>query len=1229
MRRITFATLAVFWFAEYSLSQSASCADLNGYVASRNIGGTGYYNLINGYEEKAAQTYYFSGPGKISQVNVYGNFPSVGGVPLRISIFNVDANGRPTTQIAFADEIFWSSDNAAGFITASLPNGGAFVNGNFAVGVTLRNAWPYGNTFQLRYTGDGEGLGDDLSSLAGSSTGNNWSSALNNFNKDGDFYLVPKMTSFLTSDYSMSNNCINAGGTINFTNNSSLSLDSMFNRIGLNNYSGAAHYYTWNFGDGSPVAYTENVSHQFVNPGAYTVTLTCTVVGWEGTCTSVKALPISVGLSVNATAIVNNTCFGGNSGSFVASGGGGISPYQYSISNPSYQIPTTFSGLQAGNYTLSIKDANGCIKTSNVTITQPASMTFSTLTSTNATCGSMNGTITAAASGGVGAMQYKLNNGTFQSSGNFTGLSSGMYSVTAKDANGCLYTDYVAINNQNAPSLSEVSVTNSSCSGGSNGTIVLQGTGGSGILQYSINNGSTYQTSGSFLGLQAGTYTVVVKDASNCKFSEQITINQPAPISIHASTVQPDCFGGNNGQIVVNSATGGVGTLTYSLNNINFQSSQTFPGLTAGNYTIYTRDAASCIQQSAITLTQPNSLSIGYVANPALCNAEGDGSLQVNVSGGTAPFLYSIGGGNFQPTSVFNFLTSGNYPVTVEDAKGCTVSTNVSISQPAALTTTTTATNSTCGNNNGGLLAIASGGSGNGYQYSLDGINFNSTGSFTSLMAGNYYITVRDASNCKTVVSKTIYDANGPTIGLVSTTNIGCNNGSDGSITINGVTGGTGALQYSINGVIWTSANTFTNLGAGTYGVYVRDVNGCIGTSVVTLTQPSPFSITSTVNNATCHYANNGSLSVYAAGGSGTLAYSIDNGLSYQSSNTFNNLTSGSYTIIVRDAASCTGQITSIVSQPSEILFLNGILNVSCNNENDGSISVYAFGGTGTLNYSLDGINYQSTNAFNNLSGGTYTVFVKDANGCIKTNSVNVIEPAQLLLNSIVSNISCSGGNNGVIDLTVSGGVGGNEFTWSNNATSEDIFGLEAGAYTVIVEDNNGCTSSGAYVLTEPLMPIVLNGVVTPTTGNTGEIDATVTGGTSPYTFSWSNGEQTEDIIDLTPGNYTLTITDANNCETSEVFTVEDITSVDEHAENSNAQVVIYPNPATDELNIQSVKDIIQSVGILDVNGKLINTIDINQTVYSLDLRQLNPGMYFLQINNGEETTMKRFSVVK
>jgi hypothetical protein len=1227
MKKITLITTACLLSCFGAVAQTSTCVDLNGYVGSKNVGVTGFYNLQNGFEEKASQTYHYSGPGKVSQVRVYGSITGSNAVPLRVTVFNVDVNGRPTSALASVDEIFGPSDAALGYILVSMPAGGTTVSNDFAIGIEILNAAPWGTSFQLKYTGDGEGLGADLASLAGTSTGHNWSSAMTNFNKNGDFYLVPKMTNFIMPDFTASSHCLSTGGSVSFTNNSSTTQDTMFNQIGLDNYTGSNYYYSWNFGDGSAVSHSTNPSHTYATAGTYTVTLTNTLVGWEGTCNSSETMTISVGLATNANSISNVSCNAGNNGSFVAAATGGTSPYSYSLDGGLNYQTSAFNNLSAGNYTLQVRDANGCMSTSSFTITQPSAINFTTASSTNASCGNNDGSILVAAAGGAGSIQYQLNSGAFQTSGSYTGLAAGAYVVTAKDANGCTKVTTVMVNNLGAPALSVLSTTNVSCNGGNDGTIVLNATGGVGTLQYSINGGTTFQTTGSFLGLTAGTYSVMVKDASNCRQSSSVIISQPSAIAFTSTSYKTSCFGGNDGQINVTSAIGGIGTLTYSLNNGSYQSGTNFSGLAAGTYTISVKDAAACVQQATVIVTQPAQIMISNTVTAAGCYGYGNGSVVATVTGGTSPYSYSINGGEQQPTSGFYDLTSGTYTVMVEDINGCTASSNATIIQPTQVTATATATNSTCGNSNGGLLILATGGSGSGYQYSLDGINFNSSGSFSLLPAGNYFITVKDGTGCKSYLSKTIFDSNGPSITSSSSTDVACHGGHDGSITVNTVTGGTGTLLYSINGVVWSTNSTFVNLTAGAHSVYVKDANGCIGTISVTLSEPSGFVITNSLVNVNCHDANTGSATILAAGGAGTLAYSID-GTTFQSSNTFSNLPAGNYEVIVRDIASCMGETFFTITQPTEINFVTGILNVSCAGSNNGAITVYAYGGTGALVFSLNGNTYQSSNVFTGLPGGTYTVFVKDANGCVVNHAASVYQPDPLEINSNVSDVSCSGGNNGVIDLTITGGSGINNIVWSNGSVSEDIFSLNAGAYSVDVEDNNGCSATSSFVISEPLTPIIVNAVVVNTTGTSGMIDATVTGGTAPYTYSWSNGALSQDIGGLTPGTYSLTVTDVNGCISTNDFVVEDALSLTA-INGGSIEVNVYPNPSSDIATVEINGSTIEKISLVDMAGKTVFETESDVSKIEIQTSSLEPGLYFIHITVDGKTLLRKLNVIR
>ena len=1220
----------VFLLGITGMSAQSSCPDLNGYVDSKNTAGTGSYTLQIGQEEKAAQTYHYSGPGKIFSVRVYGNYPAMmGGVPLRVGIYDVDASGRPTTAIQTTNTTWWWFDNFAGYMTVNFGGGGVNVNNNFAVTVEVRTASPWGSSFQLQYTGNGEGLGEDLASLAGTSTGNNWSSAMNNFNKDGDFYLIPRMTNFMVSEFTPSTHCVAVSTPVFFTNTSSMTQDSMFNTIALQGYTGSLDFYDWDFGDGSPVSHATNPSHSYATAGTYTVTLTCNIDGWNNDCSVSSTQVISVGLGVTATA-TSASCNGSADGSVTLTATGGSTPYAYNLNSSAYQGSGVFNNLTAGTYTGNVMDDQGCVSSATVTVTQPTAITITNIASTNSSCGSSDGALLISATGGSGTLQYQLDANPFQSSSMFSNLASGFYTVTVKDANGCTTSMETLVNDQGAPTLQIMSQTNVSCHGGNNGSLVLLGSGGSGTLQYSVNGGTTWQTSGSFPNLSAGLYLVMVKDANGCTFAMKVSIMQPQAISFVVASTPATCHGDNDGTITVSSAIGGTGAFAYSVDGVNYQSGSTFNGLTAGNYTVYVRDVASCIATSTITVTEPTALTVSASVVNAGCNGEYTGSITMTATGGSPSYIYSIDGEYFQADNTFSELNAGTYSITTRDSHGCQVVTSVTVAQPTAVTATITTGSSTCGNSNGTLLAVAAGGSGSGYTYSIDGVNFSSNGSFSGLSSGNYNIVVHDGNGCGNVFVASIVDANGPTFTSVSSTNASCNGTGDGTITINSVSGGSGTLQYSVNGSTWQTSQYFTGLNAGTYSVLVKDANGCVGQTSITITEPTAITVTTVVVNVTCHGSSSGSITVNAAGGSGTLAYQLYGHTGYQSSNVFNNIPAGLYMVVVRDAAGCLGYIYATVTEPAAITIGAGVLNVSCNGGSNGAIYVNANGGTGTLQYSLNGVTYQSSTIFTGLTAGNYTIYVKDASGCVETSPMTITQPVALSVSSSVTDVHCAGGNDGVIDLTVYGGVYPYTFSWSNDASTEDIFNLTSGTYSVIVTDDNGCVNSQSFTINQPANPLIVNGVITNASSqfaSDGSIDITPTGGNGPYTFLWSNNATTEDISNITPGVYTVMITDANGCSTSGTYTVSFAIGIS--TQSVSAGISLYPNPAHESFTIDAGTGTVDKLDVMNVLGQSVYAAEPKASKVQVSTDSFTPGIYFVRIYSKGEMITKRVEVSK
>jgi hypothetical protein len=1232
---ITLIAAAALWCSS-GLTAQQTCTDLNGYVNSRNQGSTGYYQLSSGNEEYAGQTYHYNSTGKVISVRVYGNYPGLGGgVPLRIGVYHVDASGRPTSSIATVNVVWWWFHNISGHIDVTLPFGGVNVSSNFAVTVQLLNASPWGQSFNLQYTGNGEGHGNDLASLAGTSTGNNWSSAMTSFGKDGDFYIVPRMSHVNDPYFTMSSACVNTGNAVNFTNGSLLTVDSMFNKITLGGYTGVNSLYTWNFGDGTPVSVIKNPMHTFASAGSYVVTLTTRIEGWSTTCSKTYTAKVSVGLTAGVASFSNVSCNGGSNGVIVLSAQGGAPTYSYSLSGYAWQSSSTFSGLTAGPYQVFIRDAEGCVKTASLSISQPAGIAFNSAVSSNASCGNSDGNIVITTSGGAGSIEYKLNGGSYQTAGTFTNLPAGSYTITARDANTCTSATVVAVQDQGGPSITNINATQVPCNGTNLGSISVTTQGGTGNILYSINGGQSYQAGSTFPNLPAGNYAVMVKDAAGCTDVSAIAISQPQPIVVHASGLPALCNGGSSGQISVLNSSGGIGNHNYSINGINYQSGSLFTGLPAGTYTVFARDIASCVSTTTVLITQPTAVAVIVNGTSLTCNGGANGMITVSGLGGTPSYLFSLNGTSYQQAGVFTDLGAGTYTIMVKDANNCTSSGLMTITQPAAITTTVSTTNATCGNTNGGILVLGSGGTG-GFQYSLNGTNFYSSGSFSPLASGTYYVMVKDGASCTKIVSATIADSNGPNIVNHSFTNISCNGGNNGSISITGVTGGSGSLMYSINGVTWQSSPVFGNLPAGNYFVTVKDANGCSGTVPVTLTQPNPFLINPVTSNPLCNNAATGSATITAGGGAGFLAYGISASpsippLTYQSLNIFNNLSAGTYYVHVKDAANCMGVQSIQISEPAPINISLGVLNVPCYGDNNGQIYAFASGGTGALVYSLDGFSYSTVNTWNNLAGNAiYQVYVKDANNCVRTQTVIVSQPAPISVIPIQSNVSCHGGNNGAINLAVSGGVFPYYYRWSNGSYDPGIFNLSAGNYSVKVQDYNGCNKVLNFSITQPANPLIVNAAVVHATSGTepnGSIDITTTGGVPPYTFAWSNGSTQEDLNGVQAGAYLVTIKDANGCITSATYFVGSITSLARHILTQES-VMLFPNPAGTDVTIRSDGANIESIEVLNMLGETVYTADGSGSSIRIDVSGLNSGSYLVKLTGSGNTVVKRMVIM-
>ncbi|OEK01273.1 hypothetical protein BFP97_06995 [Roseivirga sp. 4D4] len=789
-----------------------------------------------------------------------------------------------------------------------------------------------------------------------------------------------------------------------------------------------------------------------LSAGSYTV-----MVQDANNCTDSKIITITGPNALIASVSVTNnaSCNGASDGLAVLSTTGGTAPYTYSLDgqNFSSNLPD-LTNLAAGSYAVHVRDANACDVMANFSITEPTAI-VPTLTTSDISCnGSDDGSITAMASGGSGNYMYSIDGVNFSSANAFSNLSPGSYTITVQDGNNCTGSAQVEITEPDALSLNFEAV-DITCNGANDGQIAGIASGGTGPYQYSLD-GNTFQST-AFSGLSSGNYTLTVLDANNCTTTASVDIIEPAVLTSAITVTNVSCNGSGDGSAAL-TVSGGSTPYTFSLDGQNFNTSIDLTNLAADSYTVVIRDANACEVVQNFDITEPDALGISISSQTDLtCFGDTNGSVTVTGSGGTAPLEYSIDGTNFVSSNTFDQLSAGNHTLTVRDANQCTESIMVQITSPAELSATSTVTDVSCnGLSDGSFSLVGSGGTGP-YEYSADGMTFSTTSTFDQLVAGTYLVTIRDSNLCTQVVSVSV---NQPDVisGSETISHISCNGESDGEISVV-ATGGTGPYQYSIDGTNFSSVSSFDQLAAGSYTITIRDNNMCTGTVTAAVNEPAVISLTETITNVSCNGGTDGSVTIAATGGTGNFSYSID-GTTFQSSSTFSGLAAGSYSITVEDDNSCSAMLSISISEPVALAATSSRVDVTCNGAMTGEITINASGGTGTLEYSLDGSTFQSSSTFTGLSADAYTVTIRDANGCTTSVSANIAEPSAL-------SVSASLVDDNTISASATGGTAPYRYSIDgNNFQSSPTFeGLTNGTYTITVIDDNGCTASISQAL--------------------------------------------------------------------------------------------------------------------------------------------------------------------
>ena len=873
-----------------------------------------------------------------------------------------------------------------------------------------------------------------------------------------------------------------------------------------------------------------------LSAGMYQV-LVMDAVGCEESITAEILQPVALNGVIGKSDVV---CFEANNGTLDLQVSGGTEPYSFLWSNS--EVTEDQTDIGPGNYTVTVEDANGCTIVRSDDILEPTELIFSpnSIVIENVSCnGETNGGISVAVEGGFAPYQYTWSNG--ENTPSLSGSIAGSYSLTVVDNNGCSLEEDFEITEPEVLSIVDCNAENVSTTGGVDGTATVVISGGTAPYNYLWSDG---QTTNPAVNLAAGSYNVVVTDVNNCETQTTCTVQSPSCSEyeiIIASNVPVSCFGEDNGVVSV-AVTAASGSVEYIwMPNIATGSVST--NLPAGTYTITAIDAVGCEATATANVIQPNELVGTIEKTDIICFGEQNGTLSVNVSGGTEPYQYLWSNG--QTVKDLVNIGPGTYTVTITDNSGCTIVLNDEILQPTEfeiVDVNNAVVNASCNGSDNGSISVTTQGGAMPYEYLWS--NGETTPSLSGAVAGFYSLTVVDNSGCNLTEDFEITEPEALFAVGCSSSAVTITGGADGTASVQ-INGGTQPYTY-----LWSNGqntNPATSLVAGTYDVTVTDANGCQIDATCSVQQPScsdySVSIRST-QNVTCFEESDGSIEISVNGASGAISYNWSPNVSSGSLAT--SLTAGTYEVTAFDGSGCESATTVEITQPEELTGTTSTTNVSCFEKSDGSITVELSGGSTPYTYLWS--NGSSVEDIENIGPGSYTLTLTDNNGCVLVMSDEIVEPTEMTLlfdESInLINVSCNGLSDGAITAGVEGGTAPYTYLWSTGETTSNLENLAAGFYDITITDSNNCSIENTFEVTETeaLVFVDCNSEdVTTTGGEDGTATVVIAGGTTPYTYSWSNGQTTNPAINLAAGTYDVSVIDANGCETNGTCSIQGV----------------------------------------------------------------------------------------
>ncbi len=728
-----------------------------------------------------------------------------------------------------------------------------------------------------------------------------------------------------------------------------------------------------------------------------------------------------------------------NNGKLTVQISGSSGSVTYNIGNGPQSSPE-FSNLPPGDYTIVVQNGGGCERSEAASIQLTSEKPSLAATITNATCGQDDGIIELTASGGAAPYSYQVGSKT-QSSAVFKNLEVGEYSAMVIDDNGCTESKSVSIFTDNPPSL-DVQVQHTSC-GEANGLVTLAANGGTGPYQYKL--GSQTSSNGIFESVAAGSHQVQVIDNNGCSDQDNINVENSQAIQANTSAEATQC-GQTNGTIAVD-AEGGTGTLTYSIGS-GFQSEPVFSNLVSGVYEVTVKDGTGCIITGEENVASSETFTLAPTVEHTSCGLT-NGSIIAAVDGNTGPYMYRLGQSTFNSNSKFVDVPPGDHLLTVRDASGCEVSTEVLVQSSSVPTPQATVDRTYCGEKNGRISVEVPQGLAP-YAYFLNGRK-QQTHEVSDLAPGNYEVKVVDADGCTDSITVKI-DSSKAALALAKTQPTTCGE-ANGQVQLEAQQG-VAPFTYQLDDITTTKPN-FQELSAGIYVAEVVDADQCIWRDTIVIEASNAILLDTVVQHTTCGQ-DNGSIQLIGSGGSGTLLYRLDD-TAFTNQTEFPELKAGIYTAKVKDSEGCLLNVPISVHSSTNPQLSLDITHTRCGLEN-GAVRILVEGGAAPYRYLL---NSDSMSILTEtLASGNYSVEVVDKFGCVDS-ALAVIETSSAPELTVFTEPASCYQNNGVIKVAGSSGIGPYTYSIGQSFQSNSTFSqIDSGSYQVVLKDQRSCTDT-------------------------------------------------------------------------------------------------------------------------------------------------------------------------